>query len=124
MPSLGFASLSVAFRAVNKLASSQVRRVKYSDFPRARSPPSQQSSPEGCRSGAPQWMMDRDRKGKHDIIPMGGMATVLKVRDHLKSYEDPGWYDAPKGTMAVEAETADLKRDGIDPDRPPKAETG
>jgi FtsP/CotA-like multicopper oxidase with cupredoxin domain len=61
-------------------------------------------------------------RGKHDVITMGGMATVLKVRDHLEGYDDPGWYDAPKGTMAVEAEAADLERDGIDPGRPPKAE--
>jgi FtsP/CotA-like multicopper oxidase with cupredoxin domain len=63
-------------------------------------------------------------KGKHDIITMGGMATVLKVRDRLKGYEDPGWYESPSGTLASEAVAADLKRDGIDVDHPPRVEEG
>jgi hypothetical protein len=61
-------------------------------------------------------------KGKHDTITMGGMATVLKVRDHLKGYADPGSYENPHGTLASEAVGADLKRDGIDVDHPPKVE--
>jgi FtsP/CotA-like multicopper oxidase with cupredoxin domain len=63
-------------------------------------------------------------KGKHDVITMGGMATVLKVRDHLKSYADPGWYEGPPGTQASEAAAAELARDGIDVDHPSKAEEG
>ena len=39
-------------------------------------------------------------KGKHDYITMGGMFTVLKVRDGLTSYDDPGWYRHPPGTLA------------------------
>ena len=32
---------------------------------------------------------------------MGGMFTVVKVRDNLRSYDkDPGWYDHPGGTVA------------------------
>jgi hypothetical protein len=31
---------------------------------------------------------------------MGGMFTVLKVRDDITSYDDPGWYEAPQGTVA------------------------
>jgi hypothetical protein len=27
----------------------------------------------------------RNAHGKHDVVTMGGMATVLKVRDHRKS---------------------------------------
>jgi FtsP/CotA-like multicopper oxidase with cupredoxin domain len=53
--------------------------------------------------------------GKHDVITMGGMFTILKVRNHLASYADPGWYDNPAGTLASEASAGDLKRDGIDP---------
>jgi hypothetical protein len=30
---------------------------------------------------------------------MGGMFTVLKVRDDITSYEDPGWYRQPEGTI-------------------------
>ncbi len=29
---------------------------------------------------------------------MGGMFTVLKVRDNITTYEDPGWYRLPAGT--------------------------
>jgi hypothetical protein len=63
-------------------------------------------------------------KGKHDVITMGGMATVLKVRDRLKSHADPGWYDQPARTLASEAHQTDLARDGIDVDHPPRAEEG
>jgi manganese oxidase len=59
--------------------------------------------------------------GKYDIITMGGMFTILKVRDTLTSYADPGWYEAPPGTLAQAARTADLARDGIDPKAPSMA---
>ena len=58
-------------------------------------------------------------KGKHDIITMGGMFTVLKVRDGLRGTADPGWYDNPAGTLASAAVTEDLRRDGIDVEHPP-----
>jgi hypothetical protein len=46
---------------------------------------------------------------------MGGLFTILKVRDRLASYdEDPGWYPHPPGTVAMKASDADLARDGID----------
>jgi hypothetical protein len=39
--------------------------------------------------------------GPHDYMTMGGMFTILKVRDHLESYDkDPGWYEKPPGTLA------------------------
>jgi FtsP/CotA-like multicopper oxidase with cupredoxin domain len=53
-------------------------------------------------------------KGKHDGITMGGMATVLKVRDRGNVSQDPGDYQAPIGTLASVAAAADLQRDGID----------
>jgi manganese oxidase len=59
--------------------------------------------------------------GKYDIITMGGMFTILKVRDTLTSYADPGWYDAPPGTLAQAAPSADLTRDGVDPHAPAQA---
>jgi len=50
-----------------------------------------------------------------DYISMGGLFTIVKVRDQLKSYdEDPGWYKHPAGTVALPATNADLRRDGID----------
>ena len=38
--------------------------------------------------------------GPFGAIEMGGMFTVLKVRDGITSYADPGWYAAPAGTVA------------------------
>ena len=41
-------------------------------------------------------------EGPHGNIDMGGMFTVLKVREDLApgDYHDPGWYRAPKGSVA------------------------
>jgi len=40
-------------------------------------------------------------KGPFGNIEMGGMFTIVKVRDRLASYdEDPGWYRHPQGTVA------------------------
>lgn len=46
-------------------------------------------------------------------VTMGGMVTVLKVRDGIASYGDPGWYQHPEGTVAGPATAAELQRDGI-----------
>jgi FtsP/CotA-like multicopper oxidase with cupredoxin domain len=53
-------------------------------------------------------------QGQYDPITMGGMFTILKVRDDLKSYDDPGWYKHPAGTLASSASADELKRDGIE----------
>jgi manganese oxidase len=39
--------------------------------------------------------------GQFGPIEMGGMFTILKVRDGITSYEDPGWYQNPSGTVAA-----------------------
>jgi manganese oxidase len=53
-------------------------------------------------------------KGPYDVITMGGMFTIVKVRDDLQSYDtDPGWYQAPPGTQATVAKPEDLARDGV-----------
>ena len=51
--------------------------------------------------------------GPYSYISMGGMFTVLKVRAGLTNYEDPGWYQPPKGTMAQRASSANMRKDGI-----------
>ena len=33
------------------------------------------------------------------------MFTVFKVRDGIESYEDPGWYDHPPGTVAFKVDS-------------------
>jgi hypothetical protein len=42
-------------------------------------------------------------KGPFGPLEMGGMFTVVKVRDHLAKgdFSDPGWYDNPPGTVAT-----------------------
>lgn len=62
--------------------------------------------------------------GPYDEITMGGMFTILKVREHLASYdEDPGWYAPPEGTLALPASDDALSRNRIDGagDRAPRA---
>ena len=55
----------------------------------------------------------RGGPGPFSYIDMGGMFTVLKVRHGLESYEDPGWYRHPSGTVATKASSEELRRDGI-----------
>jgi FtsP/CotA-like multicopper oxidase with cupredoxin domain len=44
--------------------------------------------------------------GPFGDLEMGGMFTVLKVRDQLAgNYHDPGWYSHPKGTVAYPVES-------------------
>jgi FtsP/CotA-like multicopper oxidase with cupredoxin domain len=40
-------------------------------------------------------------KGPFGDIEMGGMFTLLKVRDGITNYDDPGWYKQPDGTAAT-----------------------
>ena len=49
--------------------------------------------------------------GPFDYITMGGMFTILKVREHLANYDDPGWYQYPPGTVADLASEEELGRD-------------
>ena len=41
-------------------------------------------------------------KGQFGAIDMGGMFTVVKVREGINSYDDPGPYQNPPGTVAHE----------------------
>jgi hypothetical protein len=53
-------------------------------------------------------------QGQFGNITMGGMFTLLKVREQLTSYDDPGNYQNPPGTIAELARPAELARDGIE----------
>ncbi len=44
--------------------------------------------------------------GPFGNIEMGGMFTIVKIREGITSYEDPGWYDYPKGTVAWKVDGA------------------
>jgi len=52
--------------------------------------------------------------GPFDYIAMGGMFTVIKIREGITSYDDPGWYRHPEGTVASLAAADALRHDGID----------
>lgn len=45
---------------------------------------------------------------------MGGMFTIVKIRERLVRDGDPGWYHQPAVTGARLATAAELSRDGID----------
>jgi hypothetical protein len=53
-------------------------------------------------------------KGPFGEITMGGMFTLLKVRESLSGDADPGWYEHPAGSMAVAASADELRRDAIE----------
>jgi hypothetical protein len=56
----------------------------------------------------------RGGPGPFEDITMGGLLTVLKVREHLERYDrDPGWYQHPKSTVVRLASREELRRDGI-----------
>ncbi len=64
----------------------------------------------------------RGLKAQFGQTVMGGMANVLRVRDQLDRYEDPGPYEFPEGTVARPATAEELEADGIDPGAlPPRA---
>ena len=44
---------------------------------------------------------------------LGGMANVLRVRENIETYEDPGPYKFPEGSVATPATEEELERDGI-----------
>ena len=53
-------------------------------------------------------------EGPFGYITMGGMFTIVKVREQLADRStDPGWYPNPPGTVADKATAHDLARDGI-----------
>ncbi len=57
----------------------------------------------------------RGGSGPFGSIDMGGMFTILKVRERPTEADVLGWYQHPKGTVAEVATAAQLAADGIDP---------
>jgi len=52
--------------------------------------------------------------GPFGHIDMGGMFTLVKIRERLTGNGDPGWYQHPPGTVADVASEDELRRDGIE----------
>lgn len=52
-------------------------------------------------------------RGPQGYITMGGMFTILKVRDRLDGTNDPGWYSEKPENQARLATSAELVKDGI-----------
>jgi FtsP/CotA-like multicopper oxidase with cupredoxin domain len=62
----------------------------------------QSHTDSGHMKGPPNTLAMMMGKGPFGNLEMGGMFTVVKVRDDLArgDYRDPGWYRNPKGTLA------------------------
>jgi hypothetical protein len=61
-----------------------------------------QDHTDGGMAGPPNTLAMMAGKGPFGNIEMGGMFTVVKVRDDLApgDFSDPGWYRNPTGTVA------------------------
>jgi len=57
----------------------------------------------------------RSGPGPYGAIGMGGMFTILKVRDNPETEDGTGWYAPPPGSVADVASADDLAADGVDP---------
>jgi FtsP/CotA-like multicopper oxidase with cupredoxin domain len=62
----------------------------------------------------------RGGPGPFSYIDMGGMMTVLKVRDDVASADPAAWYTHPSGTVASAVSTDELRAAGFDPERAPE----
>ncbi len=59
----------------------------------------------------------RGAPGPFGYIDMGGMFTILKVRENPSVKDADGWYRHPAGTVAGPADAVGMRADGIDPQR-------
>ena len=57
--------------------------------------------------GPRNWVPMMGGQGPYGPVGMGGMFTVVKIREGLArdDYKDPGSYKHPQGTLAYEIET-------------------
>lgn len=62
----------------------------------------QDHTDSGHMRGPPNTLAMMSGRGPYGSLEMGGMFTVIKVRDDLArgDFRDPGWYRAPAGTVA------------------------
>ncbi|WP_437781470.1 multicopper oxidase family protein [Sorangium sp. So ce1097] len=57
----------------------------------------------------------RGGAGPFSYIDMGGMFTIVKVRDEPDKADPNGWYEHPAGTVAGPASADRMRADGINP---------
>ncbi|KYF52903.1 copper oxidase, partial [Sorangium cellulosum] len=57
----------------------------------------------------------RGGAGPFSYIDMGGMFTIVKVRDEPDKADPNGWYEHPAGTVAGPASAERMRADGISP---------
>ncbi|AKF03240.1 multicopper oxidase family protein [Sandaracinus amylolyticus] len=62
----------------------------------------------------------RGGPGPFSYIDMGGMMTVLKVREDPERADPAGWYAHPRDTVSSPATGDELREAGIDPDAMPE----
>jgi FtsP/CotA-like multicopper oxidase with cupredoxin domain len=62
----------------------------------------------------------RGGAGPFGYIDMGGMFTVLKVREDPKAADAAGWYAHPAGSVSSKVDDARMQKDGVDPDAAPR----
>ena len=69
-------------------------------------------------AGPPNTLPMMGGDGPFDIIGMGGMFTVFKVRDDIVTYDDPGWYQHPERTVSerVGGKPASSSHEPVTPD--------
>ena len=60
-------------------------------------------------TGPPNTLPAMSGQGPFGTVAMGGMFTVMKVREQLKKGDDPGWYPNPPGTVAWRIQTDKVK---------------
>jgi FtsP/CotA-like multicopper oxidase with cupredoxin domain len=66
-------------------------------------------------SRAPNSLPMVGTRGPFGYITMGGMFTVLRIRDELQADGTAGTYAHPEGTLAQPASAEELARDGVEP---------
>jgi len=65
--------------------------------------------------GPPNTLPMMGGEGPFGSVGMGGMFTILKVRDELKPGEDPGWYPNPPGSVAWRTEEGAPQQERSEP---------
>jgi hypothetical protein len=61
--------------------------------------------------GLPNTLPMMTGDGPFGNIEMGGMFTVIKVRDGIATYVDPGWYEHPEGCVARKVKVEKKRQD-------------